>query len=311
MDSTLNQILEDTNDTQEIIFNSLTTIDDCVASIQKISSYVSHLKSVMIRIKNIHNICLERINNKICNFETENPINIARIGTKKWDNNILDLEINTDFQTTAKTDIKFKKKNTKSISFGFSTDHSVKPCEVSPGVTMRVKTVKNINEVPNSKLYWVENIKQFAIRVNNILIRGNVGNTYTTKISHIKNTIKCKFGPECDEFISGSESPNCTYYHDPLELVKDNIEVNKPIIRNYTNKSWLFTQTEINNKNKYMKHLGSRDSLKTDVYKLIKANKNIVNNEIDMLINQSMHNLLILLVLSKNKTTSKLTFLGC
>jgi len=302
MELTLNQILEDAGDTQEIIFNNLTTIDNCVVSIQKISSYVSHLKSVMMRIKNIHSICLERINGKICNFETEDPINIVRIGTKKWSSNILNLE----------NDIELKKKYTNSTSFGLGLDRSIKLREVSPGITMRVKTVKTINEVPSSKLYWVENIKQFAIRINNIVIRGNVGNTYTSKISNVKNVVKCRFGSECDElFTPRTDHPKCTYYHDPLELIKDNIKINEPIIRNYTNKSWLFTHTEINNKNKNMKHLGNRNSLKTDVYKLIKADKHIVDNEVDMLINQSMHNLLILLVLSKNKTSSKLTFLGC
>jgi len=80
MDSTLNQILNAANDTQEMIFDDSITIDICVDSIRKISSYVTHLKSVTIRIKNIHSNCLERINSKACKI---NPINKRRIGTKK------------------------------------------------------------------------------------------------------------------------------------------------------------------------------------------------------------------------------------
>ena len=95
MDSTLNQILEAANNTQEMIFDNSITIDTCIDSIQKISSYVTHLKSVTERIKNIHNVCLKRINGKICNM---NPINKNIIGTKKWHNNILEKKDASDDQ---------------------------------------------------------------------------------------------------------------------------------------------------------------------------------------------------------------------
>lgn len=294
MDLTLNQMLEISNNTQELIFDDSITIDNCVHSIHQISSYVNHLKSVTDRIKKMHNICLERINSKICSIEPMKPINKKRIGTKKWNDNILNKKIQTETRH-------------KTLSrFASNIDDSVKLCNISPDINMSVKTVKNIDMVPNSKLYWVENIKQFVIRINDILIRGNVGNTYTKTDKHMKNIIKCKFKSEC-------KKSKCQYYHDPLELVKDNIIVDKPIIRNYTNKSWLFTPLKINEKNKNMKHLGSGDSLKLDIDKFTKVDKQIIDNEIDMLINQSMHNLLILMALSnsKNKISSKLTFLGC
>ena len=122
--------------------------------------------------------------------------------------------------------------------------------------------------------------------IQNVIYIKNIGNIYTgikDKL-HIKNVEKCYLGSDCDK-------KKCWYYHDPLELAKYNIYIDKPMIRNYTNKSWIFTSSKINKKNKNMKHLGNRDSLKIDIDKFIKLDKNIIDNEIDLLINQTMHNL--------------------
>lgn len=351
MDSTLNQILETANFTQEKIFDNSITINDCFNSLHKLRSYVDHIRSVASRVEKIHEICLEKIHSNLYSITTTS-IDKNRIGTKKWNTNILNQPMHSSSQNypeSTKKEIPIKSGNSNTKD-GFNNkytpvasvryvkhktaksnyldqkvdsslpkllimDHDqehnqndsfMKLC--APGISIRTRTVKTIDMVPNTKLYWVENIKQFALRVNDIIIRGDIGNIYTkcdirNKCS-VENISKCWFGAECT-------SKKCSYYHDPLELVKNNIKVDIPIIRHYTDNSWLFIPTDIKDNNKNMKHLGNRNSLKVDIIKFSKADKKIVDNEISMMINQTMHNLLILLALSQNKSTSKMTFLGC
>ena len=149
--------------------------------------------------------------------------------------------------------------------------------------------------IPNTKLYWVDDIKQFAVRINNVIVRGNIGNIFPKDISN-KNLIKCQNGSKCINMIKNNM---CSYLHDPIEM-KDIINQSQ-IIRNYTNSSWMYASNSIDRKNRQMRHIGNRSSLNHDIEKMSKRDKKSIDNEIDMIINQVMHDLLILMALKSKE----------
>jgi len=174
MDNSLSQILEIANDTHSRIFKDKVsiTVNDYINSVHKLKAYVDHLRSVANRVEEIHNNCLKEVHNKLQNIKNEGlSVNqMERIGTSEWNSNI-----------TSKTE-----------KDGDCEVHGLQ--EVVPGIKTMAIHVDDISEIPNSELYWAKNIQQFAIRINNILIRGNIGNISTDRIgkSKIINVIKCQ-----------------------------------------------------------------------------------------------------------------------
>lgn len=137
-------------------------------------------------------------------------------------------------------------------------------------INLPVICVDSEDEIKNSPIYYLKKQKQFCIKINNNIIKGNIGNIYHKK--H-KNKVKVN---KCEKIFCNKK--NCYFYHDN---------------RNFMNYSWIQSIKSIKNPlNKYnTRLLGSADTLLND---LLYVNK----NEKDLRNSQLMHDILIYQVLS-------------
>lgn len=170
-----------------------------------------------------------------------------------------------------------------------------------------------LNNAPNTNVSWISELNQWSIKINGIVLRGNIGNIYSRRIidsskisaNHI---IPCKMGNDCYTILSES-TRGCKFYHDPLDLIKlreqgkisseyyNLCKLNK---RNFSNISWLYTDSFKNNKNKYMRSFGSYDSLKYDINFMKISLDDRIKDDIETLKDQIMHDILVLIELQKN-----------
>lgn len=173
---------------------------------------------------------------------------------------------------------------------------NVSNTEVSPGIFVDTIVLKTVDQIPNSQLYWIESISQFAFKINNVLFRGNIGNIFE-KLVYAYGYIKCKDANKCKHIL---KKRKCRYYHDPLELYNDtkiSIKNGEQYIKNFSQSSWLYTSDSRKKKNMNMRRIGNRNTLSTDLEILkMDSNKHI---DVDNLLNQSMHDLLTILCMDK------------
>ena len=158
---------------------------------------------------------------------------------------------------------------------------------ITNNISLPVKIVDNINEIPISNIYYVEALKQFAVNINGIIVRGNVGNIikYTGK-----NTAICEYGNKCKQL---KNKTNCEYYHDPKDYIDNNIPIDEPIIRNFTPGSWFYSSNK-NCKTYFTRHVGTLDNLEKDIADLKKLQ---FLDEVNTREHQLMHDLLIYMIL--------------
>lgn len=164
--------------------------------------------------------------------------------------------------------------------------------EIIADVTIPVKEVDRITDIPVSKLYYIKELKQYAINVEGIIIKGELANITNYKS---ENSAKCEYGIECKSFTKNQE---CKYYHDP----EDFIHWKKPIpnrCRNFTVGSWIY---DSNHKAYYTRHIGGKNTLDKDLMfiKKIQYKDEISNRE-----GQLIHDLLIYMILNSKGLISK------
>jgi hypothetical protein len=181
-----------------------------------------------------------------------------------------------------------------------------------PSKNTLIKNVKPIELFDKTKinrvdLMWSDDINQYSIKINNLILRGNIGNIYDKKIIYQKNicahqVTPCFNGNRCSAILS---QKYCKYYHDPVELIQlknDNIiseefyQTTIKYTRNFSNTSWIYTNINSNNRN--MKYIGSKSNLDNDIsiLKLSKDRKKIIENMKQLV----FHDLLVLLILNEN-----------
>lgn len=159
--------------------------------------------------------------------------------------------------------------------------------EIVSGISIPgIIEVNTLDGVPDSNLYWVKDINQFAVKICGFVIRGNIGDIYplhSTSRQMLK-IISCKYGNACKNI----NLPNgCNYYHDPIHINKKD---SSKQIRNYTNGSWTYTHEPFSEHNKSMRHIGNRSSFTEDLH-------NVSADEANRWVDQSMHTLLTTLAL--------------
>jgi len=118
-------------------------------------------------------------------------------------------------------------------------------------INIQCDEIDSLQNLPNCRLYWIKNIKQFAIKINNNIIRGNKADI---KFNGNANDMPCN----CTKL---EEKKNCANYHDPMHLItnKDNIpidvflqQLNKNRSFNYN--SWYYsTNFKLTKKNTKIK----------------------------------------------------------
>lgn len=241
---------------------------------QEIKSKILYFNTIFNQLEIIYNNS-KKVNNIIT---TNFNINILKLLNKKYINKINnnDDQINIKLQTIVKnTD--FNSNTVKEINI-------LNKKNINNTITdIPVIYVNTENEIKNTEIYYIKTLDQFAIKINNKLIKGNIGNIYSKKElkkkdNLVKNIIKCKY-TNCDNI-------NCKYYHD--KNVNTNFKSNNYYIRNFLNHSWNYIQTnklKQKNNNSINRFIGSRDTLFQD---LIYIN----NDEIELREHQLMHDLL-------------------
>jgi len=188
---------------------------------------------------------------------------------------------------------------------------SVKEVKISTKLTSDLSInavhVESIENIPDTPLYWVNNINQYAFKLNNTIFRGNIGDIYNKDmIRKNKNTHQitiCTHGNLCKTLLSGNI---CKFYHDPNELkeildtkiTKSIYNEYKLLYRNFMNTSWLHTEKHRNIKNNSMRRFGSRDTLKYD-FDLMQINDIEYNDQ--CILNykhQCIHDILVIIGLN-------------
>lgn len=156
-----------------------------------------------------------------------------------------------------------------------------------------VTTIKSLDELPDTRMYWVTDVQQFAIKICGMVLRGNIGTVYPsihTANGHVIKINACRYGRMCRNIGSAE---GCTYYHDPVEMGSEQATKFKEI-RNFTNGSWLYTSEPVKENNKMMRHIGSRPTIYSDLH-------NVSSNEAQCWIDQTIHSILVTLILHQNK----------
>lgn len=245
--------------------------------INEIADVLQQLRTVVLKVDNIYHICNNKYKSKF-HMHKSNNLNM-NIKNNDWTylNRII---------------------NDKTPKNNLTGDISVK-----------IKQVNKISEIPNSPIYWVKDINQFAFHINGVILRGNIGNIYNKNhIKKNKNTHQiniCKYGNKCRTLLNDQI---CKFYHDPLqllELLNDNqistqlFDKYKNLTRNFINTSWIYTDRPSNNANNTMRHFGSRNTLKYE-FELMKLENN-KNTEIqtDNFRQQCMHDILVIMGLNQ------------
>ena len=163
--------------------------------------------------------------------------------------------------------------------------------EAAPGIFINAITVPCLDEIPDTSIYFIDDLKQFAISINGTILRGNIGNIYEKIQTYKRNVYECKNYEKCK-----NKNKLCNYFHDPLKLKNYGV-VSNYLSRNFMNSSWLHTDSLKTMKNINLRHFGNKNTLCNDL-KLIKYDRTY-KREISTRFSQSMHDLLIILSLDQ------------
>jgi hypothetical protein len=283
MDLTLQQYISKSDD----IHRKLEGVDNLIQFLEmkkyiaELESMIKQIQTVSIKISNIHNICKNKYKQRLLVFKKKiNTLDIDEVpGTKDW--TYINRNINKN-----------------------SITHSI-----APDIDINIKTVKSLDEIPNTPIYWVSDIKQFAIHLNGVIFRGNIGNIYDKHNiqtnSNINQTIICSYGNACQKLLH--DKP-CKFYHDPVELFQVLAEkkISKKTYssycdkhRNFVNTSWMYIDMHHNQKNKSMRHFGSRNTLKHE-FNLMQINSSRGTDiNISNFRQQCMHDILVIFGLNQ------------
>lgn len=158
---------------------------------------------------------------------------------------------------------------------------------VVPGVTIPVRHVEHLHQIPISSIYYVNSTKQYAINISGIVLKGDLANIveYQTEKS-----ARCEYGTECKSFKNCTA---CKYYHDAEDYIKLSLPVPDDNTRCFTVGSYLYSKNK-RPKTYFTRHIGSKDSLlyDLDTLKTIQYREEVANRE-----GQLIHDLLIYLIL--------------
>lgn len=243
----LDEILNDMNNINKYISNDC-SIDDINNSYIKLKNYDNELK----KINKTMNTILSIQNNIKVIFKN---IILKKSNRIQKNNNLID---NNEL---------LKYLNITNINNYDNIDYFKMPViEISN---------TNIDNMINCPLYHLKETNQYAIKINNNIIKGNIGNITTNKEKKIK-IYKC-----CKENCKGKFFNNeCIYRH-------------KGDIRNFTSYSWNSITKYSNKLDKdNTRFVGSLSSLTSDLPKTNKKEKKLRNKQL-------MHDILLYMVLDK------------
>lgn len=199
---------------QNIPINEL---EDILLKIDNYDNQIKQLTNTLDMINNLKNNIKLIYNNKILNIKN-------KMGLNEKENNLYDYNYKIELKNITNLD-KFKNKNyTK--------------CPVI------IINEKQLPLIINSPIYYIQDTKEYCIKINNKIIKGNIGNIFSDNDPNINKIKKCN-KLYCNKLYHNKK--DCRFYHENQE------------IRNFPNYSWKHIK-----KNKLGK---------------IKSNKNIISYE--------------------------------
>jgi hypothetical protein len=159
--------------------------------------------------------------------------------------------------------------------------------EILPDIVIPIKYVEKATDVPVSNLYYVKELKQYAINIAGVTIKGDLANLVPYQE---RNSARCEYGIGCKSFAKGKV---CNYYHEPEDYLKLKLPIPDDNVRNFTIGSFIYSNDK-RLKTYYTRHLGSKDMIIHDLRLLKKIQyRDEVNNREGQLI----HDLLIYMIL--------------
>jgi hypothetical protein len=273
--------------------------------------------------ENIDNILDNLLNNTLFNLENFidilnsinniNEFNTIYTKIKKYEKNIIKLNNTLKKINTAKDSLNIvinnyvlKKINKKNICELNYEKKSKNNKHINKKINIIYKNVTNDNKfnnidfvkfpvinisindldiIENTPIYYIQETQQYCIKINNNIIKGNIGNIYFKKDNSSKIN-KCKYN-NCDEYFYEKK---CKYFHNNIS-------------RNFTNYSWnhinknkigkINTHQNINNYDlDNSRFIGSLDTLMDDL-------PFSSENEKDLRNNQLIHDILLYMILSE------------
>ncbi len=148
---------------------------------------------------------------------------------------------------------------------------------ITSSLCINATIINDINEANDmGKVYYLSSMEHFIIRIENLLLHGNIGVIYTDE--KIPEKIKdCKFAGKC------TRGSSCDYYHDPF------IYKNSKDKRNFIASSWLYNPSNYRTLNR---RFGCIRNIDKDI-------NNITKEEISRFKDQLTHDLLWGLLIQK------------
>lgn len=272
MDTTLREYLDSADLIHNLLINNGAFIDinKINNKLCELESYIKQIQGVSFRIAHIYNNCKKSTKRIIIN--------------KPFSSSLNPLPKNRDW--------------TNMYKYINNLDKLDNIKEIAPEINIKIQPIDNIDDLPNTQLYWVKSLNQFAFCIGGVVFRGNIGNIYTKNQN--KNKIfyeKCKYGNSC-------QLTKCKYYHDPL-LLKNNQNAENAI-RNFNNSSWLYSN---NIHSKTLRVFGNRQTLKSDLTLIREAHYK--DDMIDRYLSQTMHDILVSLAVNQcNLINNKVKFIS-
>lgn len=168
-----------------------------------------------------------------------------------------------------------------------STDH----------VCLRVSSKDTIREVdypeqvPITKLFYIRSLKQYAINIGGILIKGNLAEISNGKITN--KTSVCRKGATCVELQNGM----CPFYHDPEHYIENKLPVKCE--RVLSNTSWIYDPES----KKSTRKIGGKSTIHADMLRVKSLKEEISTREF-----QLIHDLLVLLQITEHGLNKRYQF---
>lgn len=276
MDLTLRQYMNKADVIHDNIINKTQFLSSSKTKNQlyELESFIKHIQTISHRIAQIYNICKQKHSD---GFVIHRNLSLKSV------------EVFPDA------------KNWSALSRNPAEDAKM----IAPKIYVNVKIVEIPDEIPNTPLYWIRSLNQFAVHVNGILLRGNIGNinVKSPKSGDSGSQVKkCKNENKCPYLLSGKK---CYYYHDiqnVLQLFKSGgiseeiYQMYLGLYRSYSNTSWIYTNDVIKPNNKTMRFVGNRNTLNGD----LNMSKYRENGWVEEYTSQAFHDFLVVLSINQH-----------
>jgi hypothetical protein len=148
--------------------------------------------------------------------------------------------------------------------------------EVSPNIRLRTISITSTDFIPNTPLYYITSTGEIGFKLLGCIFKGNIRNILTNDSKSQKHKKCKKQHPANFDHVN-----DCLYAHP--DLGEDLY---------FVNSSWIYTKHQMNEKNKHMRHIGNKNTLLTDIFRLS-------TNEYQTRKQQLIHDILVQLCIVK------------